>query len=72
MSRLTERGHFPDDVRLAWLEGDADNFEIALGREVKALRDDIKAMRSTLRWQNGIGVGILVSLIASLAAIAFK
>lgn len=72
MSRLHERATFPTDVRVAWLEGDADTFEKTLATEVKSLREDIKAMRSTLRWQNGIGVAILLSLIGALAAVAFK
>lgn len=72
MSRLHERATFPVDVRIAWLENDADAFEKTLRDELKTVREDVKAMRSTLRWQNGIGVAILVSIIGALAAVAFK
>lgn len=72
MSRLTERGSFPEATRLAWLENDTDTLESAIKTHVADTRADIKAMRSTLRWQNGIGISILLALIGALAAIAFK
>lgn len=63
--RTVVRHAFPPEVRMELLEVDADTFETRL-------EDDIAAIRRSQRQLTGVGLSILLALIAALAGIAFK
>lgn len=72
MSRTAVRHGIELGSRVTLLEDDADHAERQIRDAVKTTQEDIKALRKSIRYANGIGIAILLSLIGALAAVAFK